>query len=155
MMELQEATRKSFPVKVVQVTLQNIEEVAEWCKGTIEYVPTKMMGTTTPLPVVKIEGVGTERGKMFLATLGCWVVEFKGSFRSFKPAQFDSSFNILPPKEEEPKGDVVDQLMTSAREAEQTRQALLHGSEIAEKMGEVTGIYAHGADFKLVSGDDS
>lgn len=97
-MELQEATRKPFPVKAVQVTLQNIEEVAAWCKGTIELRPTKMMGTTTDLPVILISGQGENRNKVFEAALGYWVVELNQSFRSYKPLQFEATFDILPPK---------------------------------------------------------
>jgi len=92
-MEIKQFTRKPFPVNAVQVTLQNIEEVAEWCKGAIEYVPTKMMGTITDLPVVKMKGMGENRGKEFVASLGCWIVELKGSFRSYKHAQFEASFD--------------------------------------------------------------
>lgn len=100
-METKQYTRKPFPVAAVQVTLQNIEEVAEWCKGTIEQVPTKMMGTTTDLPVIRLKGQGENRGKDFVAALGCWVVELKGSFRSYKPAQFEASFEELTPWETE------------------------------------------------------
>lgn len=97
-MELKQYTRKPFPVAAVQVTLQNIDQVAEWCKGTIEQRPTKMMGTETLLPIIRLKGQGDNRGKDFEAALGCWVVELKGSFRSYKPAQFDASFDeILPP----------------------------------------------------------
>jgi hypothetical protein len=94
-MDTKQYTRKPFPVSAVQVTLQNIEEVAEWCKGEIEYRDTKMMGTVTPLPIVKLKGQGDNRGKDFEAALGCWVVELKGSFRSYKPAQFEASFDEL------------------------------------------------------------
>lgn len=94
-MDTKQYTRKPFPVSAVQVTLQNIQEVAEWCKGEIEYRDTKMMGTVTPLPVIKLKGQGDNRGKDFEAALGCWVVELKGSFRSYKPAQFEASFDEI------------------------------------------------------------
>lgn len=91
-MDIKEYTRKTFPVNAVQVTLENIEQVADWCKGTIEQVETKMLGTVAMLPVIKLKGQGENRGKDFVATLGCYVVEFKGSFRVYKPVQFDASF---------------------------------------------------------------
>ena len=91
-MEFKEYVRKTFPVVAVEVTLKNIEEVAEWCKGTIEEVPTKMMGTETLLPVIKIQGTGVNRGQEYIASLGSFVVELKGSFRSYKPAQFFGAF---------------------------------------------------------------
>jgi len=94
-MNVQQYTRKPFPVDAAQLTLQNLHEVAEWCKGTIEYVPTKMLGTMTDLPVIKIQGQGDNRGKEFTATLGCYIVELKGSFRVYKPQQFESSFDLI------------------------------------------------------------
>ena len=97
-METTQYTRKPFPVSAVQVTLQNIDQVAEWCHGSVELVNTRMLGTETPLPVIKIQGQGDNRGKTFTAALGCYVVEQKGSFRVYKPAQFDASFDTIPEK---------------------------------------------------------
>ena len=102
-MDIKQYTRKPFPVAAVQVTLQNIDEIAEWCKGTIEQVSTKMLGTMTFLPAVKIQGQGENRGKEFTATLGCWVVEHKGSYRVYKPAQFEATFDELAAEEDSAK----------------------------------------------------
>jgi len=65
----------------------------KWCGGTIEQRPTKMMGTTTDLPVIMVPGVGEHRGESFPAALGCVIVEFKGSFRVYKPQQFQQAFD--------------------------------------------------------------
>lgn len=112
-MEFKEYVRKTFPVVAVEVTLKNIEEVAEWCKGSIEEVPTKMMGTETLLPVIKIQGTGVNRGQEYIASLGSFVVELKGSFRSYKPAQFFGAFEEKAKREVE----AAEQLLTSAQEA--------------------------------------
>lgn len=111
-MEFKEYVRKTFPVVAVEVTLKNIEEVAEWCKGSIEEVPTKMMGTETLLPVIKIQGTGVNRGQEYIASLGSFVVELKGSFRSYKPAQFFGAFEekakpieLVAPSEDELNAD--------------------------------------------------
>jgi hypothetical protein len=103
-MELRKYTRKPFAVNAVQVSLQNIDQVAEWCRGTIEQVPTKMLGTETLLPVIRLRGQGNDRGKEQVATLGCFVVENKGSFRSYKPAQFEASFDTMDEEQEETEG---------------------------------------------------
>lgn len=97
-METKQYTRKPFPVSAIQVTLQNIEKVAEWCKGTVEYRPTKMLGTTTDLPVIKIKGQDNSSGRVrdAEAALGCYIVELKGSFRVYKPVQFEASFDEMP-----------------------------------------------------------
>lgn len=142
-METKQYTRKPFPVSAVQVTLQNIEEVAQWCNGTIEYRPTKMMGTITDLPVIRLKGLGD---KDFEAALGFWVVELKGSFRSYKPAAFEGTFDELP------------QVVTGE---EGTPERLQEAEEFAyathpDGMNDVPtgdlGIYDAGNELRLVEG---
>ena len=96
MLQIKQAVRKPFPIQFEQVTLENIHEVAAWCKGTVEMRPQRMLGTPVELPVIKIKGQGDQRNKFFDATLGCYVVELKGSFRVYKPAQFEASFDVVP-----------------------------------------------------------
>lgn len=123
-MDTQEAIRKPFPVKVVQVTLENVEEVTQWCNGTIEQRDTRLLGTMTKLPVVLFKGLAN---KPFEAALGCWVVELNGTFRSYKPSAFDATFDLLP-KEETPAETEAD-----------------------EQIAEDSGIYNSG--FRLVEND--
>lgn len=92
-LELEEYDRKPFSVTAVEVTLGNIEQVAEWCKGTLDTQDTKMMGTTVKLPVIKLKGQGKDKDRVFTANIGCFVVDHKGSFRMYKPAQFHQMFN--------------------------------------------------------------
>lgn len=99
MLEIKEAVRKPFPIRYEQVTLENIEEVAAWCKGTVEKREQRMLGTTVSLPVIKVRGQGDQRNKFFDAALGCYVVELKGSFRVYKPQQFEASFDVVPSNE--------------------------------------------------------
>lgn len=87
-----EYVRKSFTVVAEEVTFENVHQVAEWCKGKVVMESTKLLGTETKLPVILLKGQGDNRGKEFKATLGCFVVELKGSFRVYKNAQFFSSF---------------------------------------------------------------
>lgn len=107
-MEITQYTRKPFPVDAVQVSLQNIEEVAAWCKGTVEQVPTRMLGTQTLLPCIKIQGQGENREKQFVASLGCFIVELKGSYRVYKPAQFEASFDLLNESSEYVSDEIPD-----------------------------------------------
>jgi hypothetical protein len=89
-MDMKKFTRKPFPVSAVQVSLEHIDEIAQWCKGTVVMRPTKMMGTYTDLPVIVLP---SEQGSTAEASLGCWIVELKGSFRSYKPGAFEASFD--------------------------------------------------------------
>jgi hypothetical protein len=92
-MEIQKFNRIPFVVDGVQVDLNNIEEVAEWCGGVVEQRPTRMLGTTTNLPVIKLKSNGVNgQSKVVEAMLGCWVVNLKGSFRVYKPQQFKATF---------------------------------------------------------------
>jgi hypothetical protein len=111
-----EYVRKSFSVIAEEVTFENVNEVAEWCKGTVVMENTKLMGTETKLPVILLKGQGDNRGKEFKATLGCYVVELKGSFRVYKNAQFFSSFeqkvvleeDIIQCVNAQPDADIID-----------------------------------------------
>jgi len=100
MLEIKHAVRKQFPVDFEQVTLENINDVAKWCGGTVEKREQRMLGTTVELPVIAMKGQGDQRGKSYDAALGCFVVELKGSFRVYKPAQFAASFDVVPTDDE-------------------------------------------------------
>lgn len=91
-MQIETYDRKPFSVKAVQVDFKNVNEVAEWCNGTVITQEIKMLGVKTEVPAIRLEGQGDNRGKSFIASLGCYVVEFKGSFRVYKPQYFDDSF---------------------------------------------------------------
>lgn len=91
-MQIEKYDRKPFSVLAVQVNFENVHEVADWCKGTVIKQKAKMLGVNTDVPAVQLQGQGDSRGKAFIATLGCYIVELKGSFRVYKPGQFDSAF---------------------------------------------------------------
>lgn len=95
-MDFEDYTRVPFPVKAKQVTLDNIHELAEHCNGTVELRSAKMLGTTIKLPVIRLAGYGEYRNKTFTATIGCWIVQHKGSFRIYQEAQFASMFSKIP-----------------------------------------------------------
>lgn len=91
-MRIEKYDRRPFPVMAVQVDFENIYEAATWCKGAIIKQKTRMLGVETDVPAIQVDGQGDSRGKSFVATLGCYIVEHKGSFRVYKPTQFDESF---------------------------------------------------------------
>lgn len=101
-MDAKQYVRKTFPVYAVQVTLENHEEVAQWCNGTIEMASVKILGTPTPLPAVRIKTQGNETD--VLATIGCYVVQMNQSYRVYKPAQFHSSFEASVEEDSEVVG---------------------------------------------------
>jgi hypothetical protein len=92
-LELTEYNRRSFPVKVAEVTFKNVDAVAKWCKGKVDTETTKILGgAETELPVVKLQGQGEDKGKELIARLGYFVVESKNRFRVYKAPQFHAAF---------------------------------------------------------------
>lgn len=94
-MDIKQYTRKTFSVNAVEVTLDNYVEVAKWCGGSVEMASTRLLGVQTMLPVVKISNQGNKGTSESTATLGCYIVELKGSFRVYKPTQFNDSFEEI------------------------------------------------------------
>lgn len=88
-MEIREFERRPFTVSAVQVTLENVEEVANWCGGKVEMEKVKLVGTETELPCIRLQ---SQNKQEFTASLGHWIVELKGSFRTYKAPAFDASF---------------------------------------------------------------
>jgi len=92
-----EYVRRSFNVKAEEVTYENIEAVAAWCKGRIDQEVTKVFGGgEVKLPVIKFPGQGEDRGKELVARLGYFVVYSKGRFRVYKEPQFHAAFEKKP-----------------------------------------------------------
>lgn len=90
-MDIKQYDRKPFTVDAVQVTPQNVAEVAEWVGGEVVTVPTRMVGTTVDMPAVKVPGKG-EKGKDETAQVGSYIVGRKGSFRVYKIQAFEATF---------------------------------------------------------------
>lgn len=88
----EEYTRKPFDVQAVQVSLENSEEVATWCRGRIELIDYKLMGVKTKLPCVKLPVQGPKKTQEPPALLGHWVVLMNGLFRVYRPAPFEAAF---------------------------------------------------------------
>lgn len=103
-LEFKDYDRKPFSVRAVEVTYKNIEQIAELTNGTMDTKTTRLIGAETELPIVRIQGQGDDKGKEFVAELGCFLVELRGRFRVYKPAQFRSVFEehqeLIPQPEE-------------------------------------------------------
>jgi len=91
-MEFIDCIRRPFEVKAIEVTLQNVEQVAAWCRGTVGEAKVKMMGTETVLPCIELKGQGIKKNQTFVAQLGHFIVEHKGSFRVYRRQQFEQTF---------------------------------------------------------------
>jgi len=97
-MDITKYTRRTFEVEAVQISFENIEEVAAWCGGRIEKRSTRMMGTTAMLPVISLKGTGVEHGNYYIGYLNCWVVKMGKTSRIYKPEQFEKTFTKVNQK---------------------------------------------------------
>lgn len=95
-LEYEKATRKPFPVIAVQVTMDNLEQTAKWCKGTVGKDIVKMMGSSVELPCVIVPGNGPSKGQGTSAIVGMYVVEHRGAFRAYRADQYASTFDVQP-----------------------------------------------------------
>lgn len=137
-MDIREATRKPFPVKVVQVTLANIHEVAEWCKGIVEQRPHRLGGTITMLPVIILNAQPKKFGEQQTeAGLGYWIVEMKNNFRAYKDAQFQSAFDLLP----------VPSLVAATDELERDNARMLLESAVDQALSGEDDFVPNGGSF--------
>lgn len=91
-METKKFDRRPFTVNAVQLDQANAEDVAKWCGGVLGTANYRMLGVHAELPIVTIQGTGTESGKTFIAYLGMWIVQRKKSFRVYKHNTFNAIF---------------------------------------------------------------
>jgi len=129
-LEFKDYDRKPFSVRAVEVTYKNIEQIAELTNGTMDTKTTRLIGAETELPIVRIQGQGDDKGKEFVAELGCFVVELRGRFRVYKPAQFRAVFEEH--QELVPQPEIVE---TSLVEKEQA----MEGCEVHHDNSSVDG----------------
>ncbi len=112
MLETNKYARKPFHVDAVQVTADNIEEVASWCEGDI----VGDAETETRYVKVKVYRPITERQTK--AFVGDWVLYAGTGFKVYTPKAFEKSFALMQEKDndedkllkdmfEKPTDDVV------------------------------------------------
>lgn len=86
----QKFNRKSFPVEAVQVTPENIEEVAKWCAAEIHEDGEKEGHLSRKYIKVRVAYPINERQTQ--AYLGDWVLKSGKSFKVYTNAAFEKSF---------------------------------------------------------------
>lgn len=82
MLNILKYNRKSFPVDAIQVTSENMTEVAEWCKGTINdegvYISVDVKNPLTT--------------KQTQAFVGDWVLKAPKGFKVYTDRAFSKNF---------------------------------------------------------------
>jgi hypothetical protein len=83
--------RNPFPVQAVQVTPQNMAELAEWCGGEVKYLrTTEYTAATTRIIEVPLRGSKSDRGATAPAHVGDWITRLRDSvlFRVYRNKAF-------------------------------------------------------------------
>lgn len=86
----QEFRRKSFPVQAVQVTPENMKQVAKWCAGKIMQDGEKEGHLSRDYIKVRVAYPINERQTQ--AFLGDWVLKSGKSFKVYTNSAFEKSF---------------------------------------------------------------
>lgn len=81
--------RKPFKVRGVQVTADNMNEVAEWCNGTVEALPD---GT----PFIKVDVKNPTNERQTQAFVTTWVLYAKNGYKVYSDKAFRASFDEIP-----------------------------------------------------------
>lgn len=90
--ETKQFTRKPFHVDAVQVTEENMAEVAKWCKGRVQSTKKLEGGTHEHFIKVKVHRPLTERQtKAYVGDYVLWAPSNKG-FKIYTPDAFKAGF---------------------------------------------------------------
>lgn len=95
-------TKNQFDVECVQVTEENIIDVAERCKGEIKY-------TSNSKRYVRIEVTPNTKPMIVNVHIGDWVLFFEDRFKHYKDPAFKNAYS----KKRSLRPDVLDVLQTA------------------------------------------
>lgn len=91
-MDTQRFTRNPVEVEAVQVTPQNVEEVAKWCKGTYVETEYRLMGGAHKLGAIEMTKQGPKGDKTIKVLIGYWITRHKNIFKAWKLEQFQQVY---------------------------------------------------------------
>jgi hypothetical protein len=113
-------TRVPFPVDAVQVTEENLEEIAVWTDGqvktanrTIRDENGKPTGQKEKAEYISIETHRPLNERQKRAFVGDWVLRSESGFKIYTEKAFDSCFTLMEPQGEDPFVDAAIAEMTS------------------------------------------
>jgi hypothetical protein len=86
-LKLEEYERLPFSVQAIQVTPDNIGQVARWCKGKV-----KSTGKRGLQKYIKVEVKRALNERQTMAYVGDWVLKAGSGFKIYTPKAFEESF---------------------------------------------------------------
>lgn len=95
-MKTQKYIRKPFPVEAIQVTNDNMNDVAVWCKGNLEWTPAQSApaGDNGRRRFIRVPVFSAKSEQQTMAFDGYWVLKAGNSFKVYGNATFRKDFQI-------------------------------------------------------------
>lgn len=92
-MDTKKYERKPFYIDAVQVTDENIQEVAEWCHGLLHHID----GDDPKSLFIKVDVKNPLSSRQTQAFAGDWVLSSKSGFKVYTDRAFKANF--IPAKD--------------------------------------------------------
>lgn len=86
-LKIEEFERLPFTIQAVQVTPENINQVAKWCHGKV-----RTTGKRGIQKYIKVEVKRALNDRQTMAYIGDWVLKAGSGFKVYTPKAFEESF---------------------------------------------------------------
>lgn len=106
-MDTSKFTRKSFDVEAVQVTAENINDVAAWCDGTVEAPHALSVDSE---PYIKVRVLYPINPRQTQAFVGDWVLYSGKGYKVYTDSAFKKHFVSTNPTAEEISDQAIEDL---------------------------------------------
>lgn len=93
MLNIRKYARKALYVDAVEVTEENMAELAEWCKGQVRTQTIEKNGVSSEEKYVKVKVHRALSVRQTKAFVGDWVLSTPTGFKVYPPRAFDKSFD--------------------------------------------------------------
>jgi hypothetical protein len=143
-LEIKTYARKSFDVEAIQVTAENMSQVAKWCGGEIQ--KTEHNDPKRVRKYIQVSVIRAINPKQTQAFVGDWVLYTKSGFKVYVDKAFRETFEIPEPNvrtevEVEPKSDIEHlnsgsgQFWSPTEDERQVLQVLTAVFKVAKEVG--------------------
>ena len=122
-MQTTKYTRKTFDVDAVQVTAENMAEVAEWCSG-------KLGQDDKDQAFIKVKIHRPLSERQTRAYVGDWVLFAQNGFKVYTPKAFENGF-VLVPTEDAPQV-IVGEVNTDKIETDGITQGAISADTVTD-----------------------
>jgi len=85
--------RKPFYVDGIRVTKENMEEVANWCKGLLKETAPKIQGKK-PSPFIEVDVHRPANERQRRAFVGDWVLQAENGFKVYTDTALKQTFEV-------------------------------------------------------------